>query len=206
MICIILQIIRKPNPINALLCTSQFHNPRPAGQTPRHLVKFAGMLVSLDGQTLHRLALQKASNPLPTATIQKCSHSSNRLFKQHGKFPTKHIQNILSLVKLSYGGLLISKKLFIPESSHLTGFSKDSQKLQQNSEYRTMTNERGANAECGKNYEIPDQRFDTKVKCPTGEASFWVNGSNYIPPSTEQNSSEMPGRGVPGSMDGFGVD
>ena len=37
-----------------------------------------------------------------------------------------------------------------------------------------MTKERGANAECGKNYEIPDQRFDTKVKCPTGRASFWV--------------------------------
>jgi len=33
-ICIILKILRKPNPINALLCTSQFHNPRPAGQTP----------------------------------------------------------------------------------------------------------------------------------------------------------------------------
>ena len=68
-----------------------------------------------------------------------------------------------------------------------------------------MTNERGANAECGKNYEIPDQRFDTKVKCPTGQASFWVNGSNHIPPFTEQNSSEMPGRGVPGGMDGFGI-
>ena len=61
-----------------------------------------------------------------------------------------------------------------------------------------MTNERGANAECGKNYEIPDQRFDTKVKCPTGQASFWVNGSNCIPLFTEQNSSEMPGRDVPG--------
>ena len=69
-----------------------------------------------------------------------------------------------------------------------------------------MTNERGANAECGKNYEIPDQRFDTKVKCPTGQASFWVNGSNYIPLSTEQNSSEIPDRGVPVGMDGFGID
>ena len=58
-----------------------------------------------------------------------------------------------------------------------------------------MTKERGANAECGKNYEIPDQRFDTKVKCPTGRASFWVN-----------NSSEIPRRGVPGGMDGFGID
>ena len=66
-----------------------------------------------------------------------------------------------------------------------------------------MTNERGANAECGKNYEIPDQRFDTKVKCPTGRVSFWVNGSNYIPLSTEQNSSEIPRRGVPGGIDGL---
>ena len=35
-----------------------------------------------------------------------------------------------------------------------------------------MTKERGANAECGKNYEI--QRFDTRVKCPTGRVSIWV--------------------------------
>ena len=69
-----------------------------------------------------------------------------------------------------------------------------------------MTKERGANAECGKNYEIPDQRFDTKVKRQTGRASFWVNGSNYIPLSTEENSSEIPRRGVPGGMDGFGID
>ena len=69
-----------------------------------------------------------------------------------------------------------------------------------------VTNERGADAECGKKDEIPDRRFETKVKCPTGQASFWVSGSNYTPLSREQNSSEIPGRGVPGGMDGFGID
>ena len=43
---------------------------------------------------------------------------------------------------------------------------------------RAMTRERGARAE-SKNCEIllfptADRRFDTKVKCPTGRASFWV--------------------------------
>ena len=43
---------------------------------------------------------------------------------------------------------------------------------------RAMTHERGSRAE-SKNCEIlllptADRRFDTKVKCPTGRASFWV--------------------------------
>ena len=43
---------------------------------------------------------------------------------------------------------------------------------------RAMTRERGSPAE-SKNCEIlllptSDRRFDTKVKCPTGRASFWV--------------------------------
>ena len=41
-----------------------------------------------------------------------------------------------------------------------------------------MTRERGSPSE-SKNYEIlllptADRRFDTKVNCPTGRASFWV--------------------------------
>ena len=41
-----------------------------------------------------------------------------------------------------------------------------------------MTRERGSRAE-SKNREIhlfptADRRFDSKVKCPTGRASFWV--------------------------------
>ena len=54
----------------------------------------------------------------------------------------------------------------------------------------TMTCERGA---CGesKNCEIllfptADKRFDTKVKCPTRRASFWVH-------CTELNASQIPG-------------
>ena len=43
---------------------------------------------------------------------------------------------------------------------------------------RAMTSERGSRAKA-KNYEIllfptADRRFDRKVKCPTGRASFWV--------------------------------
>ena len=46
----------------------------------------------------------------------------------------------------------------------------------------------GANAECGKSYEIlfacdADKRFDMKVKCSTGRG----------PPCAEKNSSQKPG-------------
>ena len=37
---------------------------------------------------------------------------------------TKYNRNIFMLGKLSYGGLFISIKLFIPENPHLTGFLK----------------------------------------------------------------------------------
>ena len=53
------------------------------------------------------------------------------------KYPPKRNQNIWSLRKLSYRGFFISRKLFILESQHWMGFSKGSQMLQQNSEYRS---------------------------------------------------------------------
>ena len=67
-----------------------------------------------------------------------------------------------------------------------------------------MTHECGAQAE-SKNCEMllfptADRRFDTKVKCPTGRASFWVK----FPTA---NASQMPGD-CPGGggMGGFGID
>ena len=68
-----------------------------------------------------------------------------------------------------------------------------------------MTRERRSRAE-SKNCEIlllstADRRFDTKVKCPSGRASFF----GQIPRCTELNASQMPGD-CPGGMGGFGID
>ena len=71
---------------------------------------------------------------------------------------------------------------------------------------RAMTQECGARAE-SKNCEMllfptADRRFDTKVKCPTRRASFWVK----FPTA---NASQMPGDfrgGGVGGMGGFGID
>jgi len=72
---------------------------------------------------------------------------------------------------------------------------------------RTMTCERSSRAE-SKNCEIPlfltaDRRFDTKVKCPTRQTSFWVK----FPTAESLTQVKCPGvaRGV-GEMGGFGID
>ena len=126
------------------------------------------------------------------------SQMSNRKFKC--KNPTKHNWDISSVGKLSYGGLFISIKLFIPESPHLTGFFKGSQMLQPNSEITgAMSYECGAQLECRKNYEIinyfacdTDQRFHVKVKCLNGGASFWVKLPLYRA-KFQSNLWGMPG-------------
>ena len=69
-----------------------------------------------------------------------------------------------------------------------------------------MTRERRSRAE-SKNCEIlllptADRRFDTKVKCPTGRASFL----GQIPRCMELNASQMPGDCPGGGMGGFGID
>ena len=69
-----------------------------------------------------------------------------------------------------------------------------------------MTRERGSRAE-SKNCEIlllptADRSFDTKVKSPTGRASFL----GQIPHCTELNASQMPGDCQGGGMGGFGID
>ena len=68
---------------------------------------------------------------------------------------------------------------------------------------RAMTRERGSPAE-SKNCEIlllptADRRFDTKVKCPTGRASFWVK----LPTVRSLTRVKCPGI-ARGAMDGFG--
>ena len=68
-----------------------------------------------------------------------------------------------------------------------------------------MTRERGSPAE-SKNCEIPllptsDRRFDTKVKCPTGRASFWVK----CPTVRSLTRVKCPGI-ARGGMGGFGID
>ena len=60
-----------------------------------------------------------------------------------------------------------------------------------------ITREERAHAECGNwNYEI--QRFETKVKCPTGRASFWVKFLTV--------RSKTPVKCRLGWMGGFGID
>ena len=68
-----------------------------------------------------------------------------------------------------------------------------------------MTCERGSRAE-SKNCEnlvfpTADRRFDTKVKCPTGWASFWVK----FPTVRSSTRVKCPGI-ARGGMGGFGID
>ena len=71
---------------------------------------------------------------------------------------------------------------------------------------RAMTRERGISHAQSKNCEIlllptADRRFDPKVKCPTGRASFWVK----FPTVRSLTELKMPGD-CPGGMGGFGID
>ena len=68
-----------------------------------------------------------------------------------------------------------------------------------------MTRERGSRAE-SKNCEIlllptADRRFDTKVKCPIGRASFWVK----FPTVQSLTRVKCPGI-ARGGMGGFEID
>ena len=70
-----------------------------------------------------------------------------------------------------------------------------------------MTRERGSHAE-SKNCEIlllptADRRFDRKVKCPTGWASFWVKFPTVWSLTRVKCPGIAPGGGV---MSGFGID
>ena len=128
---------------------------------------------------------------------------SKHLFKW--KYPNKYNWNISNLGKLSYGGLFIWIKLFIPQSPHLAGFLKDSQMLQQNSEYRR--NNPWTRCTCWmKESQNPltwdaDWRFDTKVTCATGRVSFWVKVPT-VRIKTQSNVRAMLGVGGGGGGGG----
>ena len=74
-----------------------------------------------------------------------------------------------------------------------------------------MTRERGAHAESKNNCEIllfptADRRFDTKVKCPTGRASFWVKFPTVRNLTRVKCLAIARGGGGEGGMGGFGID
>ena len=60
-----------------------------------------------------------------------------------------------------------------------------------------MTNERGANAECGKNYEIPDRRFETKNARP-GRPHFGSGGQIIFPFLGSKTPVKYPAGVCPG--------
>ena len=97
------------------------------------------------------------------------------------------VADTLSLGKLSYRGLFISITLLIWESPHLMGFSKGSQMLQQNSEYRS--NYPWTACTCWmRKLELRNPAFWHE-----SQMLYWVGLIlGQIPHCTEQNSSQMP--------------
>ena len=67
---------------------------------------------------------------------------------------------------------------------------------------RAMTRERGSRAESKNLLPTADRRLDTKVKCPTGRASFWVK----FPAVQSLTPVKCPGIARGGGMGGFGID
>ena len=136
------------------------------GQIPRYVA-------SLDGQMPHPLELQVGSSPPPSRHVKpNCGNKFSKIFR--------HYQFLVPPVFAPH-----FKQRHIPRCNYI--------KRQQQKEQRAMTRERGLRAE-SKNCEtllLPtaDRRLDTKVKCPTGRALFWVK----FPHCTELNASQMPG-------------
>ena len=77
-------------------------------------------------------ASRSVKSPIQQRLFNKFPIRQNHLLKC--KCPNKHNRNTVSLEKLSYRGLFIPIKLFIPER---VGFFKGCQMLQQNSEYKS---------------------------------------------------------------------
>ena len=92
---------------------------------------------------------------------------------------TKYNRNIFILGKLSYGGLFISIKLFIPENSHLTGFLKALKRSNKTVNTGAFAHERGAHAEWGKNYEIHFLETLTSVLTRKASAKLKSNARVY---------------------------
>ena len=147
----------------------------PPRQTPEHLtfLKNFGQIpryvASLDGQMPHPLELQRGSNP-PTSRENRIAY----LWKYTESLPfgnkfCKIFSHYEFLVQLVFAPR--SKQRHIPRYDYI-------KRQQQKKPTWNRQEERGSLAEA-KNCEIllfptADRRFDRKVKCPTGRASFWV--------------------------------
>ena len=88
---------------------------------------------------------------------------------------------------------------------HIPRYKNDNNRKTHVESTRAMTRERGARAE-SKNCKIllfptADRCFDTKVKCPTGWASFWVK----FPTVLNLTRAKCPGIAL-GGMGSFGID
>ena len=104
---------------------------------------------------------------------------------------------------LSYGGLFTSKELFIPESPHLTGFSKAHKCSNKTVNRSNDPLTRRAHAELGKNYEILllatlTSVLTRKLNARLGGRHFGSNSALYGA-KRQSNARNM-------GMDGFGID
>ena len=92
-----------------------------------------------------------------------------------------------------------------PSGHRSSAINRQQQKNPRSNRQERLTCERGSRAE-SKNCEnlvfpTADRRFDTKVKCPTGWASFWVK----FPTVRSLTRVKCPGI-ARGGMGGFGID
>ena len=167
----------------------------PPGQTPGHLTflknfcQIPRYVTSLDGQMPHPLELQRRSNTPPSRHVKQTVETSSAKFSATTSF-------LFSLPSLH----TLNKGIF-----HDRTISNDNNRKTHVESTRAMTHERGSPAE-SKNCEIlllptADRRFDTKVKCPTGRASFWVK----FPTVWNLTRVKCPGI-ARGGMGGFGID
>ena len=147
---------------NYVPVNSKTAHPPPPGQTPGRLIflknfgQIPRYVASLAGQMPHLLELQRGSNPPPSRHVKAAVETSSAKFSA----TTNFLVSLSSLHTLNKGIFNDNNRKTHVEST------------------RAMIRERGSPAE-SKNCEIlllptADRRFDTKVKCPTGRASFWV--------------------------------
>ena len=142
--------------------------PPPPRQTTGHLTFWKNFgqipryVASLDGQLPHPSGLQRGSNPPPSRHVKANWKQGSAKFSTTTNF-------LFSLSSLH----ILNKGIFHDRTIENNSNRKTHVELT-----RAMTRERGSSSE-SKNCKIlllptADRRFDTKVKCPTGRASFWV--------------------------------
>ena len=138
------------------------------GQIPRDVA-------SLDGQMPHPLELQRGSNP--PNRIAYLGNKQNRLRLETSSAKFSATTNFLFSLSLLHA---LNKGIF----HDTTQIKRQKFRKKTHMELtRAMTRQRSLRAE-SKNCEIllfptADRRFDRKVKCPTGRASFVSNSPLY---------------------------